>query len=65
EGVVDTLDEVELAIVNSSGNPMGPISMGRSFSKLDLIDGLHFLAEKYEKEMFKPTKRVLAGGHKF
>jgi enoyl-CoA hydratase/3-hydroxyacyl-CoA dehydrogenase len=65
EGVVDTLDEVELAIVNSSGSPIGPISIGRSISKLDLIDGLEMLAKRYDKPLFKPSKRVLAGGHKF
>ena len=65
EGVVDTLSEVDLALVNSSGMPFGPIAMGRQISKLDLIDNLEMLAEKYDKPMFKPTKRVLGGGHKF
>ena len=65
EGVVDTLDEVELAMVNSSGAPFGPIFFGRQVSKLDLIDNLEMLAARYDKPMFKPTKRVLAGGHKF
>ena len=63
--MVDTLDEVELAILNSSGTPIGPIGIGRSISRLDLIDGLEMLAAKYEKPLFKPTRRVLAGGHKF
>jgi 3-hydroxyacyl-CoA dehydrogenase len=65
EGVVDTLDEVDLAMVNSSGMPFGPIAMGRQISKLDLIDNLEMLAERYGKAMFKPTRRVLGGGHKF
>ena len=65
EGVVDTLDEVDLAMVNSSGAPFGPIALGRQVSKLDLIDGLEYLAQKYDKAMFKPTRRVLGGGHKF
>ncbi len=65
EGVVDTLDEVDLAMVNSSGMPFGPISLGRQISKLDLIDNLDMLAERYDKPMFKPTRRVLGGGHKF
>ena len=65
EGVVDTLEEVDLALVNSSGMPFGPISLGRQISKLDLIDNLDMLAERYDKPMFKPTKRVLGGGHKF
>ena len=65
EGVVDTLDEVELAMINSSGSPVGPISIGRSISRLDLIDGLEMLAERYDKPLFMPSKRVRAGGHKF
>lgn len=65
EGVVDTLDEVDLAMINSSGSPMGPITLGRSISKLDLIDNLEMLAKRYDKAMFKPTRRVLGGGHKF
>jgi enoyl-CoA hydratase/3-hydroxyacyl-CoA dehydrogenase len=65
EGVVDTLDEVDVALINSSGVPMGPIALGRQISKLDLIANLEMLAAKYEKPFFKPSKRVLAGGHKF
>jgi len=65
EGVVDTLSEVELAMVNSSGMPFGPITLGRQVSALDLIDNLNFLAGHYGKEMFKPTPRVLGGGHKY
>ncbi len=64
EGVVDTLNDVDLALINSSGNPMGPINLGRSISKWDLTDGLNMLAAKYDKEIFKPTRRVLEGGHK-
>jgi enoyl-CoA hydratase/3-hydroxyacyl-CoA dehydrogenase len=65
EGVVDSLDDVELAILCSSGTPIGPIGIGRSISKLDLIDGLEYLADRYEKPLFKPSRRVLCGGHKF
>ena len=65
EGVVDTLNEVDLAMVNSSGSPFGPIALGRQISKLDLIDNLEMLAKRYDKAMFKPTRRVLGGGHKF
>jgi enoyl-CoA hydratase/3-hydroxyacyl-CoA dehydrogenase len=65
EGVVDTLNDVELALVNSSGIPMGPISMGRQISKLDLIENLEMLAKRYDIPLFKPTRRVLEGGHKF
>jgi len=65
EGVVDTLEDVDVALINSSGVPMGPIGLGRSISKWDLVDNLEMLAAKYEKPLFKPSTRVLAGGHKF
>jgi 3-hydroxyacyl-CoA dehydrogenase len=65
EGVVDTLNDVDLALINSSGSPLGPISVGRQISRLDLIDNLEMLAAKYQKSLFKPTRRVLEGGHKF
>jgi enoyl-CoA hydratase/3-hydroxyacyl-CoA dehydrogenase len=65
EGVVDTLNDVDLALINSSGMPMGPITLGRAISKLDLIDNLEMLASKFGKDLFKPTRRVLEGGHKF
>jgi enoyl-CoA hydratase/3-hydroxyacyl-CoA dehydrogenase len=65
EGVVDSLNDVDIAMVNSSGMPFGPISLGRQISRLDLIDNLEMLAERYDKPLFKPTRRVLEGGHKF
>ena len=65
EGVVDSLNDVDLALINSSGMPFGPIGLGRQISRLDLIDNLEMLAERYDKPMFKPTRRVLEGGHKF
>jgi enoyl-CoA hydratase/3-hydroxyacyl-CoA dehydrogenase len=65
EGVVDTLNDVDLALINSTGNPIGPITLGRQISRLDLIDNLEFLAARYDKAIFKPTRRVLEGGHKF
>jgi enoyl-CoA hydratase/3-hydroxyacyl-CoA dehydrogenase len=65
EGVVDTLNEVELAMKNSSGMPFGPITLGRQVSALDLTDNLNYLAGRYGKDMFKPTPRVLGGGHKY
>ncbi len=65
EGVVDTLNDVEAAMVYGYGMPMGPISIGRQISRLDLIEKLEMLAAKYDKDIFKPTRRVLEGGHKF
>ncbi|MFN7988048.1 MAG: 3-hydroxyacyl-CoA dehydrogenase family protein [Thermoanaerobaculia bacterium] len=65
EGVIDSLNDVDLALMNSSGSSLGPISLGRQISRLDLVDNLEMLASKYGKNLFKPTRRVLEGGHKF
>ncbi len=65
EGVVDTLNDVDLALLNSSGVPIGPIGLGRQFSRLDLTEHLEMLASRYDKSIFKPTRRVREGGHKF
>lgn len=65
EGVVDSLNDVDLALRNASGMPIGPISFGRQFSRLDLIDNLEMLAERYDKPLFRPSRRVREGGHKF
>ena len=59
------MNEVDLAMINGFGAPVGPVTIGRQMSKWDLIDGLNFLADRYEKDIFRPTHRVLAGGHKF
>ena len=61
---VCSINDVDLALINSSGNPMGPMTIGRSLSKLDLIDQLEQLAAKYNKEIFLPTQRLREGGHK-
>ena len=65
EGVVDSLNDVDLALLNSSGVPIGPIGLGRQFSRLDLTEQLEMLARRYDKAIFKPTRRVREGGHKF
>lgn len=65
EGVVDSLNDVDLALLKSSAMPIGPIGFGRQFSRLDLIDNLEMLAERYDKPLFRPTRRVREGGHKF
>ncbi len=62
---VCSVNDVDVALVNSTGNPVGPMTMGRMFSRYDLADKLELLAAKYEKEIFKPTQRVIEGGYKF
>lgn len=61
---VCSVNDVDLALINASGNPVGPMSIGRQFSKWDLCTQLEILATKYDKEIFMPTKLMREGGHK-
>ena len=61
---VCSVNDVDVALTNSSGNPLGPMSVGRQISRFDLGDQLEYLAAKYNKEIFKPTQRLLEGGYK-
>lgn len=64
EDGVCSIAEVDLALVNSSGNPVGPMSFGRMISRWDLTDLLEGLADKYHRTIFRPTQKVRDGGHK-
>lgn len=63
DGVCSVAD-VDLAMINSTGNPIGPMSIGRQISKWDLTDQLEKLAARYNKSIFLPTRCVRDGGHK-
>lgn len=63
QGVCSVAD-VDLALINSTGNPVGPMSVGRQISRWDLADQLSGLAKRYDKVIFEPTQKVLDGGHK-
>lgn len=63
DGVCSVAD-VDVALINSTGNPMGPIKVGRQISRWDLRDQLEILASKYENTVFEPTQRLIDGGYK-
>ncbi|MBX3437469.1 MAG: hypothetical protein KF861_08270 [Planctomycetaceae bacterium] len=63
DGVCSVAD-VDVAMINSTGNPMGPMSIGRQISRWDLTEQLEKLAARYKKSIFAPTQRVREGGHK-
>ncbi len=64
EDGVCSINDVDVALINSTGNPMGPMSVGRSISRWDLTDQLEQLAANYGKVIFGPTQKVREGGHK-
>jgi enoyl-CoA hydratase/3-hydroxyacyl-CoA dehydrogenase len=61
---VCSAEDVDLALVNSSGNPVGPMSVAKDIEPADLTKRLEGLAEKYNKEIFKPTKMIREGGYR-
>lgn len=61
---VCTAEDVDLAMTNSSGNPVGPMSVAKSIDPADLAARLNRLAEKYKKEIFKPTKMIREGTYR-
>ncbi len=54
----------DLALTNSSGNPIGPMSVAKNVDPADLAKRLEGLAGKYNKEIFKPAKMVREGTYK-
>jgi enoyl-CoA hydratase/3-hydroxyacyl-CoA dehydrogenase len=61
---VCSVEDIDLAMINSTGNPVGPMSVGRQISKWDLMDQLHYLASRFNKSIFEPTERIKQGGYK-
>ncbi len=61
---VCSAEDVDLALTNSSGNPMGPMSVAKSVDPADLAKRLEGLAEKYNKEIFKPARMVRDGTYR-
>jgi len=61
---VCSVDDIDVAMVNSSGNPVGPMSVAKDIEPADLTKRLEGLAKKYNKEIFKPTKMIREGGYR-
>jgi len=57
-------EDVDLALTNSSGNPIGPISVAKEVEPFDLAQRLERLANKHEKEIFNPTQTIRKGRYR-
>jgi enoyl-CoA hydratase/3-hydroxyacyl-CoA dehydrogenase len=64
EDGVCSVSDVDVAMINATGNPLGPMTIGRQISRWDLTDQLEKIAARFGKEIFQPTRRVREGGHK-
>lgn len=58
------LEDIDVAIKNGTGNIMGLIALVKDVEPEDLAERLEALAEKYGKEIFKPTEMVRAGHYR-
>ncbi|MCG6909207.1 MAG: 3-hydroxyacyl-CoA dehydrogenase [Deltaproteobacteria bacterium] len=58
------LEDVDTAVINATGSPFGPIALIKGLEPDDLAKRLEGLAEKFGKEIFKPTRMIKDGGYK-
>ncbi|MBU3917710.1 3-hydroxyacyl-CoA dehydrogenase, partial [bacterium] len=59
-----SLEDIDLAIINATGNPMGLMAMVKGTEPADLTKRLEGLAIKYGKEIFKPTQMIRDGQYR-
>jgi len=52
------LEDVDTAIINATGSPFGPMALIKGMEPVDLAQRLEGLAEKFSKEIFKPTQMI-------
>jgi len=57
-------EDVDTAIVNGTGNAVGPMSMAKGQDPADLTKRLEGLAKKFNKEIFKPTTMIKEGKYR-
>ena len=58
------LEDVDTAIMNATGSPFGPMALIKGMEPADLTTRLEGLAEKFGKEIFKPTQMIKDGAYK-
>ena len=64
ESGVCTSEDVDKAIVNGTGNRIGPMTIAKGQDPADLSKRLEGLAERFNKETFKPTRMIKDGTYK-
>lgn len=58
------LEDIDVAIANGTGNRMGLMALVQNVEPEDLAQRLEGLAEKYGKEIFKPTEMIRSGKYR-
>jgi enoyl-CoA hydratase / 3-hydroxyacyl-CoA dehydrogenase len=61
---VCSLKDIDIAIINATGNPFGLIAMIKSIDPGELAERLERLADRFKKDIFRPTEMIRSGGYK-
>ncbi len=61
---VCSAEDIDRAIVNGTGNAIGPVTIAKGQDPADLTKRLKRLAERFNKEIFKPTRMIREGNYK-
>jgi enoyl-CoA hydratase/3-hydroxyacyl-CoA dehydrogenase len=64
EAGVCSAEDVDTAIVNGTGNAVGPMTMAKSQEPADLTTRLEKLAARFNKEIFKPVDYIKSGAYR-
>jgi enoyl-CoA hydratase/3-hydroxyacyl-CoA dehydrogenase len=58
------IEDIDTAIIHATGNPMGLLALVKNTTPEDLAKRLNGLADKYGKEIFRPSKLILEGAYR-
>ena len=61
---VCSLEDIDIAIVNATGSPTGIVAVARDLPLQELRRRLEQLAEKFNKEIFKPSRMIIEGTYR-
>jgi len=61
---VCSFEDVDTAIVNATGNPMGLIALIKNIEPGELSGRLDGLADRFKKEIFRPTRMIREGAYR-
>ena len=61
---VCSLEDADTAVVNATGNVVGYIAMVKGIEPQDLAKRLDGLADRYNKEIFRPTEMIKNGDYR-
>ncbi|MFC1821808.1 3-hydroxyacyl-CoA dehydrogenase family protein [Thermodesulfobacteriota bacterium] len=57
-------DAIDRAVINASGDTVGPMEVAKDQDTKELTERLERLAEKFGKEIFRPTKMIREGTYR-